>query len=611
MSIPQPQRHRAAATAASVGLPLEQGQDGIGSEAIPPHLIPTLARYAALKQLQEYFDSKQYAGRPDFWTGIKGTGGEPVPLRERAPCINYPLAKNAVRQTVRFMLGEGRWPALRVEHGEGDEGAEAPEPDGEEEDGADLGLSEAEAETLKAGLDELVEKSGLPTVFRRLVERGLATGTSVGVFTIRRGRFSVELPHARDCWPTFESDDPTLGVIRLTWAYRYRKQVPEGDQLVTKTFWFRRDFDAEATLIYPPVEETTDGKTPQWAAPRAEPHGLGFCPVLWFRNGDHGNADVDGVSLYDGLLNELDAVNLALSQRHRGIHYHGSPQPWETGVEPGDGPEATGRKAGSFSPDDTAGRQSHGKVSEKARKQGPDKMWSYQGDNVKVGLLEATGSTFDATSKHVEDVRGRALEAMGVVIFNAEATMQLGGSDMSAKLLRLIYAPLLALVADLRTATWGPALTACLGLMVRMIVALDGRGIRLRHAKRLAQLGKRFLVSTASAVEGEGPSDVWTFPELELVWGPSFESSPADVSGGIEGAVKASTGGLIAQKTAAGYVAPFFGVKDTVAELKAVEKERAKTQADAVKNEAARTAAVAAATPQPPAPQPPNEGPPA
>lgn len=417
----------------------------------------------------------------------------------------------------------------------------------------------------------------------------------------------MEFPHARDCWPTFENDDPSGKLIRMTWAYRYRKQVPENDQLVTKIYWFRRDFTDTFTVNYAPVEETTDGKAPMWGAAKAEEHELGFCPVRWFRNGDFDSSSIDGLSLYDGLLDEIDAVNLALSQRHRGIHYHGTPQGWETGVEPGDGPEASARLAGSYSADE--GRQTMGRVAKKGRPKGPDKIWSYQSPDAKIGLLETTGTAFDTTSKHVEDVRGRTLESMSVVIFNAEAILKMGSSEMSAKLLRLLYAPLLALVADLRTSTWGPALVECLSVMVRMIVALKGKGIRIRNAKKLARLGRQFLVATAPDVEGGETTDEWSFPEIELSWGPAFETGPSEISGGIDGALKAKEGGLIATKTAAGFVAPFFGVKDTVAELKLVERDQAKATKTNIKATADQAKAVAAATPQPP--QAPPEGPPA
>lgn len=571
------------------------------SEAVPPHLIPTLARYAELKRYQDYFDSKQYEGRPDFWTG-KDAEGRVVPLRERAPCIVYPLPRNAVRQTSRFMLGEEQWPALRVEHAEGDE-AEGDEGDGS--DGADEGISEEDAEALRTGLEEIVAKARLRSIFKHIVERGLASCTSVAVLSLRRGRFVVDRPHARDCSPTFEGDDPGQPVKSMVWAYRFQKQVLVGTMLVPRTFWFRRDFTADATLIYEPVE---DKGTPVWGAPKVEPHGLGFCPVLWFRNAAPDNGSLDGTSLYHGLLNEIDAVNLALSQRHKGIHFHGTPQPYETGVEPGDGPEANARRADAYSPDDKGA--THGQVAGPARAKGPDHIWSYQGESVRVSMLETSGASFEVTSKHVEDVRSRALEAMGVVIFNAESTIAMGSSDMSAKLLRLIYAPLLALIGDMRADTWGPALIDLLSMMVRMIVAVGGRGVRLRSARKLARLGARFTVRTASGVEGEEPIDVWSFPDVELIWGSSFEASPNDIASGIDSATKAKDGGHVARKTAATFVAPFFGVKDVDAELKLIDRERAAAQAESVKGEAARAKAVAEATPpKPPVPEQPEQEP--
>ena len=82
--------------------------------SIPPHLIQLTKRSRHLSHLRTYHDGTQYDGRPDFWTGKKGNG-ETVPMRERKPAINYKLSRQAVAEIVKFTLGEGRSPRIRVE----------------------------------------------------------------------------------------------------------------------------------------------------------------------------------------------------------------------------------------------------------------------------------------------------------------------------------------------------------------------------------------------------------------------------------------------------------------------------------------------------------------
>src|SRR4051812_39926076 len=82
---------------------------------IPPEFFCELPRYKKISQLRKYYEGTQYDGRPDFFTGRKAGGGDDVvPLRERKPCIIYPLPRAACNQVVRFTFGESRFPTIRV-----------------------------------------------------------------------------------------------------------------------------------------------------------------------------------------------------------------------------------------------------------------------------------------------------------------------------------------------------------------------------------------------------------------------------------------------------------------------------------------------------------------
>ncbi len=546
-----------------------------------PENIRKLPRYKELAELQAYFESKQYDGRPDFWSGTKHDGDAPVPLRLRKPCIIYPLPKAASQQVVRFMFGDRKFPQLKVEPQKDDAYAQ-------------LTLTAEEAETLAHGLVDIIENGGFKSTIRALAVRGLSERTAVGILAIKKGRFAVDLAHAKDCYPVFQNDDPNDELLSVTWCYQYDlvKETPEGPK--KELTWFRRDVDATSYLQYPPIKVEPNKPDVDWGTPTVTPHDYGFCPVLWIRNlsedGERGN--IDGASLYEGLGDQFDALNFALSQRHRGINFFGTPQPYETGVEDGDGPEADGNKTGPIGYSKASdgrgaeierggGRQSQGVSKTRARRMAPDRIWSYEGTQVTVGLIETTGKAFEVATLHVKDIRERALEAMSVVLAGMEQFTS-GGGEMNAKFLVLAFAPLLNLVAELRDATWWPnGLQALLSMALRILAKTKGEGIVMPKAKILAELVTRFeVLTTTDGPQGKREENVWMLPKITPVWGDAFDPSNAEVTEAVTSAVTAKEGGLIPQKQATQYVATYFGIDDVDA---AVEELVAKADEDAAK----------------------------
>ena len=534
--------------------------------AIAPEFNAKTARYQRLARLLAYTNSEQYAGRPDWWTG----GRDKVPLRERAPCIIYPLPKNAALEATRFTFGEGRFPKVVVRAEDADVAV------------GGFGLSDDEAKTLQRGVADLIEQTQLKRGARTLLFGGLTSCTAVALLSVRDGSFCVDHARAIDCIPTFKRPgDPTSPVVALTWTYQYAAEEPDARTGEPKQVnrYFRRDITEKDVVDYEP-EEVVQGKRPRWIESAREPHGFSFCPVVWIRNlpAEH-RGDIDGTSLLDGLFGEFDALNFALSQRHRGIAFFGTPQPWESGVDEDDGPGADGRTAGpvgySASPALPAGAIAppgavvHGGVcatgsGAPARTIGPDRIWSYQSADAKVGLIETTGKAFEVATAHVDDISARLKQSMGVVLANAADV--LGKGDMSAKFLALVYAPLLALVDDLRECWWGAGLQPILQMLLRMVAELDGKTLLLRNARGLAAI----LKGRTMAVEG---GSMWLPPPMHPVWGPYFSASDDDVGKAVDAAQKAKDAKLVSDKTAVTYVANHFGVEDVEEELEAIEED--------------------------------------
>jgi len=547
---------------------------------IKPQHFAKLERYKTLGKLRGYYASTQYEGRPDFFTGQRTPHDKPVPLRERKPCVIYPLPKNAVHQVVRFTFGESRFPTIAVEAVEKAEDAVF-----------GLTLADDESETLEKYIAKLIETSALKPTMRRLMRPGLAVGTSVAILVVRNGCFRIDIANAEDCMPTFQGGDVNGDVLALTWCYPYNKTVPNrqtGVPEVQRT-WYRQDITEAAYVLYKevPVEA---GIEPVWLVEKVIPHTFGFCPVRWIRNlHEEDSGSIDGMSLYDDLFDEFDALNFALSQRHRGIHHFGTPQPWETGVDEDDGPAPTGRKSigtPGFQP--AGGPSPHGVIlgadGSPARKGGPDQVWSYSGKEVRLGVLETTGKAFEVSTLHVNDIRARVLESMSVVLVNiSEIAGRTQQGQMSAKFLELAYEPLLAVVDEMRHCWWPLGLQAILSMMLRATVALGGKDLLIPGAEGAAAILQKFLTRTTA-----GP--MWVPPTMTPNWGDYFAAGPEEINQAITAAKTANEAHLVPMEDAVKYVLPYFGREDVQEALDEIEDDKAEAQAlaqETAMNEAA------------------------
>lgn len=517
-----------------------------------PELICELPRYKRLQKLRRYYKSTQYEGRPDFFTGLRSNGGEPVPLRERAPCIVYPLPRGLCQQVTRFTFGEARFPEIKAES---------------EEDSASQ-LSEEQADDLAKFIARLVNFCHLKSIARRVMQTSLAIGTNVAILSVVDGVFFVDVANAEDCWPEFDGDNPRKRLKRVTWCYQYDRTVPGLDgRPVVKKFWFRKEIDENAITDYAP-EEVVPGKKPVWKVTEQSVHGWGFCPVLWLRNlVDEDTRDIDGASLFGELLDEFDALNFALSQRHRGIHNFGTPQPFETGVEDDDGPQAEGRVAVPMEYSPASGPSPHGEQMPSARPSGPDRVWSYRNPQVAVGIIETTGKSFEVATAHVNDVRSRILEATSIVMVNvADVFGRASQGEMSAKFLELAYEPLIALVDEMRPIYWATLIQPLLAMMLRVVALTGGIGLMIPGAAKAAAI----LRGTSS---GDQSSALWMPPTLTPHWGPYFSAGDDEIGQKVQNAALAKDGGLVPKKDAAASVLPYFGRRDVQQAIDEIEDE--------------------------------------
>lgn len=529
-----------------------------------PERIVETDRYRRIARLDAYYRGTQYNHLPDWYTGLS-SDGEQVPLRERRPCVISKLPAGTVRQAVRFTLGEGRFPKIAVDPMDAAEAV------------GGVGLSEDEAGELTKFVEALAKNACLKTVAMQLMRTALSCSSAAAVASVRRGRFTWDLPKPQAAWPFFLKDDPQEDVDALVWCYPFIKTVEEQGQLVSRLHYFRRDYGPESFTVYKDaLASTTNGAWVEWQidTESTKPNSLGFVPVVWLRNEpDPSCFDIDGAGLYESHLDDFDALSFALSQQHRTINYHGAPQPYETGVDEDERPGAIGRQARPVRAERSAANPSgaaynavmegpFGVNPKPARKIAPDTIWTYHG-KAEVGLLETSGKAFEIGDKHARNIRSRILEAMSIVMMDPDGAAK---QDLSGKALARIYAPLLALVDDLREHYWDQMLARMISVMLRMVAVLGGKGIMVPGAESAAKILNRFFIP----FDGE---TIWVPPQMTPAWGDYFSTSPEDTKIAVETAAQAKSEGLVKASTATAYVAPYFSVNDAEAEAEEVEEE--------------------------------------
>jgi hypothetical protein len=539
-------------------------------------------RFWELDRLEQYYRGTQHDGKTSWWDGSK-------PARERKPCVLSGLPKAAVEQAVRFTLGEGKFPTLSFM------GSEEALSIG----GATIQFSAEDGKALDALWLEVVEQAGLKLSLREGLRRGLSARTACGVYAVRDGEVAIELFNAKHCEPTWAS--PTkkeLARLECRYIYPVEERRPDGTTEEV-WYWYRRVVDTARDVIYEPVK-VEEGDEPNWTEDKEQTtdHGLGFCPAFWWPNLTRMDVvDDDGVALFDECEDEIDAIDYSLSMRHTGVFVWGSPQPWQTGVMAGEGPEAGARKAVDIFNTTDGSQVGFINPNAPARERSAFNVWTFEEADVKVGLLEQSGTAATAVTEHVSDLRARLLESIQVVLVDPLSVA--GRGDMSAKLLELLYAPLLALVDDLREC-WGSHLRALAHGVLRMLLTM---GKRDPGAVYLTKLGAALPVLERFLLKTESDRQRFVRIPSALTWGDYFSPTNADVrdavvtaksalgeatAGGSGSGADAASAPLIATRTARKYVASFFGVVDLDAEEEAIEEEvaeREKKAAEQAKTE--------------------------
>jgi hypothetical protein len=509
------------------------------------------ARYRELDKLERYVETTQYDGLQDWFA----SGPQAKPLLERKPCIAYTIVANGIDSNVDLLLGSGRFPSTKLT------------PPFESEVTGEDGDGDDDLKTLTTGIDDAIKQSRFRVAAAEVFKGGQSCGTGVSIYGVRNGRLFIDTTKAKWCTPEFDVDG-RVSSLEIRYPYVVSERRPDGTIKQTAKL-YRRVIDGTSDVTFLPADADKQGREPKWVADKRQSfeHGLGRCPVIWYAHmrGCAAVNEIDGKAIHARVLDEVFALDVSLSQRHRAALMAGDPQWTEVGVEERSGPRANGRapnpnallataKGGFPSSSNPVIGDWEPRTPAKARKKGPGETWTYSDPNVKVQLHTLPGDALQAISEHANDLRAKIAEGLAVVFTDTDSVKF--ASSMSAKAMEALKGRQLDRVDQYREDFGnGWFIPQLQGLLEVILAKADS--LRLRNAQDI-----RDSLGVLGGV-----------PDIELGWGPYFKSTPEDEQKLIECAEAAHEAGFATLEMCVRKLAPLFGITDVEEILEKLEEE--------------------------------------
>lgn len=538
-------------------------------------------RYAALTILESWANGQQYVGL-DSWFSIE------KPLWERAPCIVYLLTKESIESKVDLVLGEGKFPEITTSPGEGDPLAEAEKPAADDQSG----LSKEDSKLIDAFIDRAMKQAGLHAAYREALYQAQEVSSAVLIFGVRKRKLFCDTTKAQWCEPTLDVDgECTRLEIKYPYMDPYKDQYGKWKIRVRI---FRRVIDDQTDTTYKPADANDQGVEPkddEWVVDQKFTHGFGFCPVRWypFMRGCSAANQIDGRAPHELLLDEIRALDFALSQRHRASLFAGDPQWTECGVNPGFNPSAPARTAGvlgtpnggPLSPTNppTAQWAEPQGGQQPARMKSPGAVWQYPDKETKVELHCLPPEALKAVSDNAADLRMKLCEMLAFVPLDPDSISHI--RQLSGKALEALRKRELNRCDRIRDDFGDGCLVPSVQMLLRICTAYTAANkkgkLNLAGLEKVAPILSRFVATDVS---------------LRLIWGEYDSPDPTEEAAIVTATVAAHDGGLITDRMAVQKLQPIYNIENVDEAVAALQAEKAQRQADAMKQTQASQASL-------------------
>jgi len=449
-------------------------------------------RAAHIERLESFVEGTQYRGMPDWFEAD-------VQLWKKAPCISYPIVKSAIDSNTDLVLADGRFPAFTTH------------PDEDDSIFDDAGLNTEDSAVMDRLLAGISKQVRFKSACREIFSSAQGAGSGVAMFGVRAEKLFMDSTKARWCVPTF-AHDGSVDTLEISYPYLEEFRDESGKWRVSAKL-YRRVIDSQLDTTFLPADANTSGIQPIWKRDPLQTfeHGFGFCPVVWyaFMRGCSAVNKFDGQAIHTNYLDEVRALDMALSQRHRAALYAGDPQWTEIGVEQGYTP--TGKARGMAMPATaaggvasasnpvTSGYRDTSRVTQ-GRKKSPGDVWQYEAPDAKVTLHTLPGDALTAIDNHARDLRIKLAESLAVVFLDEEHVSS-RGAVLSGRALEALKSRQLDRCDQYRSDVGDKLILPSLDMLLRVTKKSieSGRPLRLAGISKAFPILKRFDIADEAA----------------------------------------------------------------------------------------------------------------
>jgi len=517
----------------------------------------TSPRAKRLLMLQAIVQGTQYEGRPSWFN-------DDVPLFRRAPCIVYHIVSEAIRSFVDLVLGDQRFASFLFE----------PEEDV---------LEVAVADLVTRGVEQIQKAARFRTAARHALYNAMGTGSACLIGGVRNGKLFME---GADAWMCTPKLDPNGIVEHLTIEYPFLEeyQDEQGDWCV-RAMLFRREITDQEDIFYKPIPIEKQKKAQGWKVDKVYAHNLGFCPVVWYAymKATRVSYGVDGIAIHEGLEDEIYALDMALSQRHRAALYCGDPQIVVTGADPSYSPTEKPGGRGMIATKEGGDFGNEGPprphyeyrdyFSMKGNiKKSPGTVWIFPDPNTKVIMLTLSEKEIGAIDRNAQDLRSKLAETLSVVFIDPEQVKF--ASQITGKALETLRERQINRCDQIRDDIADGLMLPAVDMLLRIVATSPGLKVS-KAIKDILPILKKFSVgmnTAAAPTVGQ-----WTLPEPKLVWGSYFKEDPDEQRIITETIINAVLSNLLTKKAAIERLKAFYPIiTNTDVFLQELEADQAK-----------------------------------
>lgn len=333
-----------------------------------------------------YYEGRQYAGKPG-WDSSVSQDGQHVPVRERAPRLQYNFAKVMCSRIASKLVSRRNFPTLKIEE----------DPDTEQ-------------------LVNLIkQQSRIRAHLAEPIRRMCASGSVLVRFSLVGQSYKVQHYLAKWCFPELDPQG-NLEFVKIQYVWEDHEDLDEKKR--PKKKWFRMDLGKDKDVLYKPKEFNKDEQEPKFEVEQVAEHKLGFVQAEWMRTSENPNT-IDGDSLLTDILGFVDELNYNLSQSSTAIQYNQDPQLLLKGMDEEE-VEALIRSS--------------------------QKGWNLgrEGD---ANFLEAGMSGVEAAAEFRDKIRLGVQDLARVVMLDPEKMV---GHAQSAKAMEVLHGPMVELIEEMR-----------------------------------------------------------------------------------------------------------------------------------------------------------------